>query len=327
MAACTRTIVKVLTGCHIHSLTPCHSTLASVSQTALRHLPVRTFAAVKPAKKEKKDEKTKVEKKVRIIDNTNRHKPYGLRAWAPVDDVYVIKHYPRPVYDPDTAVDMLKSFQQIEHTAPAQFVYIDLKLDMTLEKKKMVDTFVSTVHLPHPFKAELNKVVLFTEDPDQAKLATENGATFVGGEELIPKILNDEIQADFYLSVPEFLSKLPPLKNKLRKKFPKSKRGLVGVDIVKMLNLFKTGHEYVVERDCYVVTKIATLDMPKEHILSNLRTVIEDVCTYRPLSFGPFVERAIISSSTSEALKFHFQKFLPSVEEETVSSLVHCVPL
>lgn len=29
--------------------------------------------------------------------------------------------------------------------------------------QKKVDTFVSTVHLPHPFKTEMNKVLVFTE--------------------------------------------------------------------------------------------------------------------------------------------------------------------
>lgn len=39
------------------------------------------------------------------------------------------------------------------------------------------------------------------------------------------KILDDEVSADFYVAVPDILPKLVPLKNKLRKKFPKSKRG------------------------------------------------------------------------------------------------------
>lgn len=39
------------------------------------------------------------------------------------------------------------------------------------------------------------------------------------------KILDDEVSADFYVAVPDILPKLIPLKNKLRKKFPKSKRG------------------------------------------------------------------------------------------------------
>lgn len=37
--------------------------------------------------------------------------------------------------------------------------------------------------------------------------------------------MDDEVSADFYVAVPDILPKLVPLKNKLRKKFPKSKRG------------------------------------------------------------------------------------------------------
>lgn len=82
--------------------------------------------------------------------------------------------------------------------------------------------------------------------------------------------------------MPDILSKLVPLKNKLRKRFPKSKRGKlgvwvkqrgrrtrvlkfslplgsVGVHIPKMLDLFKTGHEYLVENERYIRTQIATV--------------------------------------------------------------------
>uniref|UniRef100_A0A4W5PW01 Mitochondrial ribosomal protein L1 n=1 Tax=Hucho hucho TaxID=62062 RepID=A0A4W5PW01_9TELE len=96
-------------------------------------------------------------------------------------------------------------------------------LNLLVQKK--VDPFVSTVHLPHPFKTEVNKVAVFTENPDQAKVAQENGAAFVGGADLVQRILDDEVDADFYLAVPDMISKLLPLKNKLRKKFPKNKRG------------------------------------------------------------------------------------------------------
>lgn len=47
----------------------------------------------------------------------------------------------------------------------------------------------------------------------------------------ILQILDDEISADFYIAVPDILSKLVPLKNKLRKKFPKSKRGKLSVGV------------------------------------------------------------------------------------------------
>uniref|UniRef100_A0A3Q0QTL6 Large ribosomal subunit protein uL1m n=1 Tax=Amphilophus citrinellus TaxID=61819 RepID=A0A3Q0QTL6_AMPCI len=288
---------------------------SGVSQTVPRNLPVRTFAAVKALKKDKKQGAEKeVKKEKRVIDDKNRHKPFGKTAWAPVDDVYVMRFYPRTLYDAADAIDMLKKFQALDFTPLNQPVYIDLKLDMKLEKKKKVDPFVSTVHLPHPFKTEMNRVLVFTEDANQARVAQENGAVFAGGVELIQPILDDEISADFYVAVPGILPKLLPLKNKLRKKFPKSNRGSVGINVPKMLELFKSGHEYLVESDCYVRTQI--LDMPGEHIFANLQTVLADVCSHRPASMGPFIERAIIASHTSEAILFKSEDVVPKPPEK-----------
>ncbi|TFK02846.1 trinucleotide repeat-containing protein 6C protein [Platysternon megacephalum] len=150
---------------------------------------------------------------------------------------------------------------------------------------------------------------------EEIKIAKENGAAFAGGTELIQKILDDEINADFYIAVPEIIAKLLPLKNKLRKKFPKTNRNSLGRDIPKMLELFKVGHEYMVEEENLIETRIATLDMPNEQIVANLDAIIKDVCTYRPLSYGPFVQHLIIRSSTSEGLKLNLERFLPQVEE------------
>ncbi|XP_039859421.1 39S ribosomal protein L1, mitochondrial-like [Simochromis diagramma] len=189
MATRTRTVWKVLAGCQRQLLSASGPAYSGVSQTAPRNLPVRTFAAVKTLKKDKKDNAEKeVKKEKRVIDDKNRHKPFGKTAWAPVDDVYVMRYYPRTLHDPAEAIDMLKKFQALDFTPHNQPVYIDLKLDMKLEKKKKVDPFVSTVHLPHAFKAEMNRVLVFTEDANQATVARENGAVFAGGVELIQPV-------------------------------------------------------------------------------------------------------------------------------------------
>lgn len=104
----------------------------------------------KGAEKEVKQEEKKKEKEKQKIDDTGRHKPYGLTAWVPIDDVYVVRHYPKPVYDPNVAVDMLKSFQKLDFTPKDQPIYINLKLDMKLEKK-VRDT---------PYKAFIFTIIL-----------------------------------------------------------------------------------------------------------------------------------------------------------------------
>ncbi|XP_037115044.1 39S ribosomal protein L1, mitochondrial isoform X1 [Syngnathus acus] len=316
MAACSRTVFKVAAGCRRQLL----SGSVSSSNFPSNNIPVRTLAAVKQAwKKGKKDEAAavpEVKKEKRVVNDSGRHKPFGKTAWVPVDDVYILRYYPRTIYEPSEAIELLKSFQTLDFTPHDQPVYVDLKLDMKLEKKKKIDPFVSTVHLPHPFKEDMNKVLVFTEDANQARVARECGAAIVGGSELIQQILDDEVVADFYVAVPEMLQKLVPLKNKLRKKFPKSKRGSVGVNIPKMLSLFRTGHEYTVERECYVWTQVATLDFSTVQILANLQSILTDVRSHRPADMGPLIERAILSSHTSEAVWFKSESLQPETPED-----------
>ncbi|XP_068166982.1 large ribosomal subunit protein uL1m [Antennarius striatus] len=315
MATCTRTVWKVLAGCQL--LRAGGSVYTATSQNVPRSLSARTFASVKAQRKGKKTEEKEEQKVKKVIDDKDRHKPFGKTAWVPVDDVYVLRYYPRAIYDAGEAIDMLKGFQVLDFTAPDQPVYMDLRLDMKLEKKKKkVESFTSSLHLPHPFTTEMNKVLVFTQDADQAKFALENGAAFAGGEDLIQEVFYDNISADYYVAVPDILPKLMPLKNKLRKQFPRRSTGSVNDHILQMLDLFKTCHSIMVENDCYVRTQIAVLNMPKEHILANMKTVLADVCSHRPANLGPFIERAIISSQTSEALWLKTEDLLPSQEQE-----------
>lgn len=53
----------------------------------------------------------------------------------PVDDVYLTWLYRRPSYELEQAVGMLKRFQELDFTHPKQFVYINVFLDMALQKK------------------------------------------------------------------------------------------------------------------------------------------------------------------------------------------------
>lgn len=79
-------------------------------------------------------------KEKRVIDDKDRHKPYGKTAWRPVDDVYINRFYPRTICDAAAAIDMLKKFQVLDFTPDKQPVYIDLRLNMKLEKKVMGTT-------------------------------------------------------------------------------------------------------------------------------------------------------------------------------------------
>ncbi|NXL44555.1 RM01 protein, partial [Podilymbus podiceps] len=213
--------------------------------------PARSYAAAaKTAKRGSQKSKQEETKKKPVT----RRRPLMSK---PVDDVYLTWYYERPSYDVEEAVGMLKKFQELDFTYPKQHVYINITLDMALQKKKKVDPFASTVLLPYRFTDETNKVLVFTENEQEAEIARENGAAVVGGVELIKWILEEEIQVDFYVAVPAIMPKLIPLRNKLKRKYPSTKRNSLGHDIPKMLKLFREGLEYVVQDERLIKTRIA----------------------------------------------------------------------
>ncbi|NWQ99044.1 RM01 protein, partial [Paradoxornis webbianus] len=264
-------------------------------------------AAAKAAKKDARRGRQEKEKKP----------PPRRRALMtkPVDDVYLTWLYRRPSYGLEQAVGMLKRFQELDFTHPKQFVYISAFLDMALQKKKRVDPFSSSVTLPHRFTDEVNKVLVFTENAQEAEVAREHGAAIVGGVELMKWILEDEVQADFYVAVPAIIPKLLPLRNKLKRKYPSTRRNSIRSDIPKMLQFFRECHEYAVQDENVIKTRIARLDMPTEHIIANLKTIIHDICTFKPPNFDPIVQRLVIRSSTSEGLLLNLDGILPQVEK------------
>ncbi|XP_047575580.1 39S ribosomal protein L1, mitochondrial isoform X2 [Lutra lutra] len=259
MAAAIRCLGRVLIHHHQHSLFKMAYQTHLYPCSVCVQGPSRHFAAAtKPAKKTKKSMKGKAsdEKK----DEIEKIKSYSFMEGEPEDDVYLKRLYPRQIYEVEKAIQLLKKFQILDFTNPKQGVYLDLTLDMALEKKKKVEPFASVLRFPYPFVSEINKVAVFTGNASEIKIAEEHGAAFAGGINLIQKILDDEIQSDFYVAVPEIMPELNPLKKKLKKRFPKLTRNSIGRDIPKMLELFKMGHEIKVdeERGNFLETKIAT---------------------------------------------------------------------
>ncbi|XP_032190571.1 39S ribosomal protein L1, mitochondrial isoform X2 [Mustela erminea] len=260
MAAAVRGLGRVLIHHQKHSLFKMAYQTALYPCSVCVHGSTRHFAAAtKPAKKTKKGVKGKAsdEKK----DEIEKIKSYSFMEGEPEDDVYLKRLYPRQIYEVEKAIQLLKKFQILDFTNPKQGVYLDLTLDMALEKKKKVEPFASVLRFPYPFVSEINKVAVFTGNASEIKIAEEHGAAFAGGVNLIQKILDDEIQSDFYVAVPEIMPELNPLKKKLKKRFPKLTRNSIGRDIPKMLELFKMGHEIKVdeERENFLETKIATV--------------------------------------------------------------------
>ncbi|XP_063166436.1 large ribosomal subunit protein uL1m [Candoia aspera] len=290
---------------HIFSRIVRHSAVLPCFTNLL--VPSRNYAA-----KSRRKYKRLSQEKAQASEPKDKDDRYKLPLpCEPKDDVYLTWCYQRPVYDAEAALELLKKFQLLDFTSPTQELYVDITLDMALEKKKTVGPFISTVLLPYRYTDVIPKILVLTENPEEAILATANGAAIVGGVELIKPILNQEIEADFYITVPEMSTKINPLRNILKQKYPTIRNDTVTYNIAETLNFFKICHEYSVTNDNLIQTPFAMLDMSNDQILANLDTIMKDICKRKPLKYGPFVTSMSIRSSTSEALDVKVEQFLP----------------
>ncbi|XP_078577942.1 large ribosomal subunit protein uL1m-like [Branchiostoma floridae x Branchiostoma japonicum] len=247
-------------------------------------------------------------------------KPPNKVAWYPTDDVYHIRYYPWNPIPLEECFQQMRRAAELEFRKPDIWVQISLQLDMKLEKKKKVEPFVGSVHLPHTI-TEPKKILVFATDSDDVEDAKKCGAHIVGGLELIQEILQDKVDFDYCVSVPSLIPDLQVLKKKLQKKFPKKKRDTVGHDIPFMVDLWSRGQKYSAltypnqptqEGKGHVNVIIGRLDMTDEQLTENIDCMIKAVCTHKPLHFGSFVTRALVHAKGTPAYKFQVEPFLPA---------------
>ncbi|XP_071953313.1 large ribosomal subunit protein uL1-like [Antedon mediterranea] len=249
--------------------------------------------------------------------------PKGFDGWEPVDDVYRIDRYPPKIRHISECLDDLRAQDKWAYCRKPEIysdrtVNLSLLLDLTIPlKKKQVEPFIGMAAIPHKFKAS-NKVICFAEG-DQVIEAMNCDAHMIGDEALINQILNDEFtDYDYIVASPSMMAGLLPLKKKLRKTFPSSKRGSVGVDMKKMLALYLNGIAYKVQTKIpHVNVAVGKLSLSNTQIEENVKSLIEAVCTHKPPAAGPLIRKATVSAFLLDGHQFEYESYVPgSCEEE-----------
>ncbi|XP_054773096.2 large ribosomal subunit protein uL1m-like [Lytechinus pictus] len=250
-------------------------------------------------------------------------KPKGYMAARPVDDVYMIQHYPPQLVTFHEAMEELRSHDRWAPVRKPELyknrtVTIGIHLDMTLEKKKKVVPFQNMVILPHPFKED-NKVLCFAEESD-TQVALDSGSHMVGNADTVQDILDHRIHHrsfHYCVATPEMMPKLSKLKEKLRKRFPASKRGSVSNNIPAMLNLYRKGQEYKVQVKTGTINcAIGKLSLTNDQLEENMAAIVSDVCSHKPLQYGPFIKKLTLTAFLLDGHRINFKKYLPVADED-----------
>lgn len=169
------------------------------------------------------------------------------------------------------------------------------------------------VVLPHG-TGKTVKVLVFAKGAkaDEAEAA---GADFVGGEELIPKIQNDNwFDFDVVVATPDMMGVVGRLGRVLGPKglMPNPKAGTVTMDVTKAIEDIKAGKiEYRLDKSNIVHVPIGKASFDEEKIVENFDALMSAIVKARPSALkGKYLKSVTIASTMGPGVKVNTAKFV-----------------
>ena len=157
-----------------------------------------------------------------------------------------------------------------------------------------------SVALPHGTGKKV-RVVVFCEQEDQIKAATDAGAEAVGGEDLVNRVQGGWTDFDAAVATPGMMRLVGRLGKVLgpRGLMPSPKAGTVTNDVGQAVNEIKAGKiEFRVDKNANIHVPVGKASFTKEQILENASSVIESILKARPSACkGTYLKSCTMSST------------------------------
>ena len=169
------------------------------------------------------------------------------------------------------------------------------------------------VVLPHG-TGKTVRVLVFAKGA-KADEALAAGADFVGGEELIPKIQNDNwLDFDVVVATPDMMGVVGRLGKVLGPKglMPNPKAGTVTMDVTKAIEDIKAGKiEYRLDKSNIVHVPIGKASFDEEKIVENFDALMSAIVKARPSALkGKYLKSVTIASTMGPGVKVNTAKFV-----------------
>jgi large subunit ribosomal protein L1 len=188
---------------------------------------------------------------------------------------------------------------------------IDLNFQINNKQKKSEINLRTVVNLPGGSGKKL-KVAAVCEE-SKVKNAKDAGADLVGGDELIEKIKNGELNFDKLISTPTMMIKLSKLGKILGPKglMPNPKLGTVSEDIKKAVTDAKFGQaEIRNDKDGNIGLSIGKKSFSDENLIKNFNAILETFEKEKSNNTlkGDLIKKSFITSSMGISYKLKLSK-------------------
>ncbi|CAL4041890.1 50S ribosomal protein L1 [Buchnera aphidicola (Tetraneura ulmi)] len=202
-------------------------------------------------------------------------------------------------YTIEEGIKLLKKISSVNFTES-----LDIILKLGIDPKKSDQNIRGTTILPHGIGKKM-KIVVFSQGKN-ALIAKENGADFVGAEDLLKKIQNKEIKFDIVIASPDTMHIVGKISSILgpRGLMPNPKLGTVTENIKNSIKNFKNGQiRYKNEKNGILHTTIGKINFPVENLKNNFITLLESIKRLKPTtSKGIFIKKIFFSTTMGPAI-------------------------
>lgn len=169
------------------------------------------------------------------------------------------------------------------------------------------------VVLPHGTGKKV-RILVFAKDA-KAEEAKAAGADYVGGDELIPKIQNENwFEFDVVVATPDMMGIVGRLGRVLGPKglMPNPKAGTVTMDVSKAIQDIKAGKiEYRLDKTNIIHVPLGKASFTEEQITDNFQTLIDAIIKARPAAVkGQFLRSVTLTSTMGPGVKINPMKLV-----------------
>ena len=216
--------------------------------------------------------------------------------------------------DRATLYDVADAVSLVKKSAVAKFdETIEAHIRTGCDGRHADQQIRGAVVLPHGTGKKV-RVLVFAKG-DKVAEAEAAGAEFVGGEELIPKIQNDNwFEFDVVVATPDMMGVVGRLGRVLGPKglMPNPKAGTVTMDVTKAVNDIKAGKiEYRLDKTNIIHVPIGKASFTEEQLADNFQTLIDAIIKAKPSAAkGQYFKSISISSTMGPGVKVSAAKYL-----------------
>lgn len=177
---------------------------------------------------------------------------------------------------------------------------VELHVKLGVDSKHADQQVRGTVVLPHGTGKTL-KVLVFAKGP-KADEATKAGADYVGAEELIPKIQNDNwFDYDVVVATPDMMGVVGRLGKVLGPKglMPNPKSGTVTMDVTKAISDIKSGKvEYRLDKTNIIHLGFGKVSFGAKKLQENYQTILDAIIKAKPAAAkGTYIKSISVATT------------------------------